>query len=329
VKARWLIAAALIASAAPAAADDGTAMLGKAQKAIEDIDYDGAKKLVDAALASGALDPSELARAHMLAGEVAAALGDDAGAHDHFERWILLDPAARLPDGLSPKITTPFTAAHASADALGTAPLTVTAGDRKAGHVSLEVQHDPLRMVARVHVTFDRGTDAEAVGSRVDVAIDDAATRATVNLLDEHGNRLVDPIALTLATTTTTATTSLTAPAQTVTVTHSLPAAVRWPTWTVVALVAGGGAAYFGHAASQDQSDLDALNKSSAMHSFDEAQAIADRGHRDALLANVSIGVAAAAAAAVVVTVIVDHRTVEVQPLAAPGATGAAVTFSF
>jgi hypothetical protein len=328
VKRAWLIAAALIASAAPAAADDGTATLGKAQKAIEDIDYDAAKKLTDTALASGTLGPSELARAHMLAGEVAAALGDDAGAHDHFERWILLDPAARLPDGVSPKITTPFTAAHASAEALGSSTFAVTPGERQGGQLELTIEHDPLRMVARVHVEFDHGGDAEGVGAHLQVAIDDAATRATVTLLDEHGNRLVEPIALALSSAPAATTVTATA-APVVKTTHSLPAAVRWPTWTVVALVAGGGAAYFAHAASDDQKQLDALNAASSTHSFDEAKAIADRGKRDALLANVSIGVAAAAVAAVVVTVIVDHTTVEIQPMAAPGGAGASVTISF
>ena len=326
MKAPWIIAAALIASAAPAIADDGSAMLGRAQKAIDDIDYDGAKKLVEGALASGALGPSELARAHMLAGEVAAALGDDAGAHDHFERWILLDPAARLPDGLSPKITTPFTAAHASADALGSSAFAVYPGHRGDGKLELAIAHDPLHMVARVHVAFDHGSDAEAVGDHFTVAIDDAATRITVTLLDEHGNRLAESINMGLETHATAAA----APAAaTTTTSHRLPAASRWPTWTVLAVVAGGSAVYFARAASDDQSQLDALNASSTTHTFDEAKAIADRGSRDTLLANVSIGVAAAAAAAVVVTVIVDRRTVEVQPLAAPGAAGASVTFSF
>jgi hypothetical protein len=308
----------VLLAAAPAFAEDGAAMLGKAQQAIDNIDYENARALTDQALASGSLGPKDLARAHMLAGEIAAALGDDAGAHDHFERWILLAPDAALPSGQSPKITQPFTAAHASADALGPARFDVSA-TRNDGKLALAITGDPLHMVARVHVGFDRGSDGEGVGDHVEVAIDDAATHANVALLDEHGNTLaersVDVAAATAA-----------APAGLREIVHhSIPAPLRWPTWTALAVVGAGATAYFAHAASKDQSDLDALNASSGMHTFDEAKAIEDRGKRDTLFT----GVAIAAAAAVVVTVVVDHRTVEVQPLAAPGATGASVSLHF
>jgi hypothetical protein len=298
-------------------------MLGKAQQAIDDIDYDTAHKLTDGALASGTLAPQDLARAHMLAGEVAAALGDDAGAHDHFERWILLTPDAALPPGLSPKITQPFVAAHASADALGPARFAVS-GQRKGGELALSVTGDPMHMVVRVHVAFDHGSDGEGVGDEITVTADPAATRATVSLLDDHGNTIAERDVPIVAVVTETA-----EPGPITIVHHSVPAAVRWPTWTAIAVVGAGATAYFAHARSQDQADLDALNASSAMHTFDEAQAIENRGKRDALLTNVSLGVAIAAAAAAVVTIAVDHQTVEVQPLAAPGAAGASVSLHF
>jgi len=297
-------------------------MLGKAQKAIDDIDYETAKAATDEALASGTLDRGELARAHMLAGEVAAALGDDAGAHDHFERWILLAPDAKLPDGLSPKITQPFTAAHASADALGAARFDVDAS-RARGKVAITVAGDPLHMVARVHLAFDHGGDREGVSAEFEVPVDDAATQATITLADEYGNTLAERT-VTFGGTTATAAIESHAPETT----HTIPGPLRWPTWAVLTAVAAGSCGYFAHARSQDEQDLAALNASSGTHSFDEAKAIEDRGNRDTLLTNVSLGVAIAALAATVVTVAVDHE-VEVQPIAAPGAAGASVSLHF
>lgn len=319
---RLLAIAAVLVTAATAYADDGAETLGKAQKAIDDIDYETARALTEQALASGTLDHDQLAHAHMLAGEVAAALGDDAGAHDHFERWILLAPDARLPDGQSPKITQPFTAAHASADALGPARFDVDAS-RAHDKLAITVTGDPLHMVARVHVLLDHGGDREGVGAEFELPIDAAATRATITLLDEHGNTLAQRDA-DLAV----AAAPRAEPLPTVTVEHSVPAPLRWPTWAVLTVAAAGSCGYFAHAASQDQDELTALNMSSTMHTFDEAKAIEDRGHRDTLLTNVSLGVALAALAATVVSVAVDH-TVEVQPLAAPGVAGASATIHF
>ena len=326
MKHAWIVAAALCAAvlgaAAPARADDaGADMLGKAQKAIDDIDYDTARTLTDGALASGSLDHDQLARAHMLAGEVAAALGDDAAAHDHFERWILLAPDARLPDGLSPKITQPFTAAHASADALGPAKFDVDAA-KAHGKVAITVTGDPLHMVARVHLAFDHGGDREGVSAEFEVPVDDAATQATITLADEHGNVLAERT-VTFAVTATPALESAAPETR-----HTIPGPLRWPTWAALTVVAAGSCGYFAHARSQDEADLAALNASSGMHSFDEARTIEDRGNRDTLLTNVSLGVAIAALAATVVTVAVDHE-VEVQPIAAPNGAGASVSLHF
>src|SRR5262249_57486457 len=78
-----LVAAALVlAAAVPAHADDGAAILGSAQKAIDDIDYESAKTLTEQALATGTLHTAELARAHLLPGQVEAALGNEPPSRD-------------------------------------------------------------------------------------------------------------------------------------------------------------------------------------------------------------------------------------------------------
>lgn len=110
--------AAVAGLAVPAAANP---LLDQAQRAIDDIDPQGARDLTRRALESGKLDAAELRRAHRLAGESAAAMGDGKAARDHFVRLLLLDPAASLPAGVSPKLAKPFAEARAEAERLGIA----------------------------------------------------------------------------------------------------------------------------------------------------------------------------------------------------------------
>jgi hypothetical protein len=321
-----LAAAIVLAAAVPAHADDGAAILGSAQKAIDDIDYESARSLTDQALATGTLRASELARAHLLAGQVEAALGNDAGARDHFARALVIGDV-KLPSGQSPKITQPFEAARAQVKALGPARLAFdVAREREVTVVT--VINDPLHLVASVHASLAPGGDSEEVGSRMELHVaQNAAAVATITLRDDHGNELVTRTEkLEAQALTATATTS----APTTETTHSLPAAVRWPTWAGVAVVGGVAAVYFSYKVGKDKSDLDALNASSSMHSFDEARAIEDRGRKDSLFTNVSIGITLAAVAAAVVTYAIDDtHVVEVRPVASPGAAGASVAIRF
>jgi hypothetical protein len=325
---RLVTIAAVLVTAAPALAGDGPVILGNAQKAIDDIDYEAARALTDQALESGELLPPELARAHLLAGEVAAALGDDAAAHDHFERFLLLAPDGQLPAGLSPKITQPFVAARASAVALGKATFDVEL-TRAPGKVAITIGGDPLHMAARVRVRLNGGSELQAIGARIELPADDkVAITASVAILDEHGNELAHrdgsaPVALESST-------AAKAAGPTTRTEHRIPAVFRWPTWAAITVIAGGSCGYFSWQLGKDHDELDALNASSSMHTFDEAKAIDDRGQRDSLLTNVSLGVAIAAAAATVLTLTLDEtHDVEVQPLAAPGTAGASATIRF
>ncbi len=322
-----IVIAAVLVTAAPARAQsDGAAMLGKAQKAIDDVDYDTARTLTDQALASGSLHASELARAHMLAGEVAAAVGNDSAAHDHFERWLALAPDAQLPPGLSPKIMGPFEAARADVRKLGATRLDVTI-DRKKDKTSFAVTGDPLELVARVHVALAAGGEGNAVGTRVDVVIaDDVAGVATLTLLDEQGNQVAE-LSRTLEVRAHAA--AAAAEPGTHATGHRVPAALRWPTWTAVTVIAGGAAGDIARLAAKDHDARAPRNPASPLHSVAAARARGDRGKRDSLYTNVSLGVAIAAAAATIVTFAVDSHDVEVRPLAAPGAAGASATLHF
>lgn len=314
------VAAVALAAAVPVAhaGDDAATLLDRARQAIDQVDYDGARKLADEALEQGGLRTADLARAHHVAGEIAAALGDADGARDHFVRWILLDPDAALPAGASPKLTEPFDAARAEARRLGPMRFEVTT-TAHSGRFTLELGgKDPLHLAARLHVLVPGGDPVDGHVPSVEVDAGAGAFTATVEVLDDRDDVLAR-LPVTVAPPRHAA-----PPRQ-----HRVPAAVRWPTWTVIAAASAGAAGYFGWRVGKDQRDLDALNAASANHSYDEARAIEDRGRRDALITNVAVGVAAAAAVGAVVTFVIDRRKVEVEPLGVPGTAGASVTVHF
>jgi hypothetical protein len=310
-----LVAAILViaAAAGPAAADD--ARLDDAQRAIDDIDHERARALVDDALGSGRLGPAELARAHRLAGQVRAALDDDAGARGHFVKWILLEPGAALPAGESPKITGPFAAAKAEADQLGAMTIDVQL-TRLPGQLRIELAaRDPLRMIARLRVRAG-GDPVEEPGNRVVVDVgDDPPATVSVSVLDAHGNELVRrQLAVERAPDLTD---------RPVRRRTGYPAIVRWPTWTGVAVVAAGVGGWLAYRVGQAEDELASLNAAAADHTLAEAQAVADRGRRDARLANLGFGVAAVAAVAAVVTFVLEPGGgVEVAPSAGPDGGG-------
>lgn len=305
--------AALLLATATAHAGDSP-LLDQAQQAIDGVDYDAAKGLVDKAITAGALEPADLARAHMLAGEVAAALGDDATARDHFVRWLLLDPDAALPDGVSPKIAEPFAAAKEQAGTLGAMTIAVRV-ERSHGkvHVFLDAR-DPLNLIAGLRVRRDDGRAAQEQGTSVELPADDAEpVTLTVLVLDEHD----DQIAVKTVTAEASATPTPATPH------HGWPAIVRWPTWTALAVVGGGVGGYFAWQTSKDHEALDALNADSMNHTFDEATAIEDRGKGHALDADIGFGVGAGFAAIAVLTALLEpHAHAEVAPMAGGGVAG-------
>jgi hypothetical protein len=312
------IALAIATAATPAHAD--SALLDRAQKAIGDIDYEAASKLVGQALDQGKLSTGDLGRAHQLAGEIAAALGDTAGARDHFVVWILLEPDAALSEGASPKLTDPFDEARQQATALGEMSIDVSVV-RQDGVVRVILDaRDPLNLIAGLRVEGG-GEVASERGTSVELPIADGAVELTVTALDTHDDEIA------VRTVTVEAVGSEAPPPVRTRKTGGWPAIIRWPTWTALAVVGLGTGGYFGWQVGKDQDELDALNASSAEHTFDEALAIEARGKRHALYADIGLGVGGAFAVAAVLTLLLEPKSgVEVLPAA--GTDGAGVTAS-
>jgi hypothetical protein len=311
------LALALVAAlAAPAGADP--AQLDRAQQAIDDIDYEAAKRHVSEALEAGGLSLRDHLRALRIAGEVEAALGDVDAARRHFATWILLAPDAALPGGLSPKITEPFEAARAEVAADGPFAVEVRL-ERTGGQVQvlLDVQ-DPLSLIAGFDATAGDAT-VRGTGTSAELAAGDGRVTVEVSVFDQRGNQLaVERAVLGPAA-------AAPPPARTAPGRSGFPAIVRWPTWAGLAVVAAGTGGYFTWRVGQAEDDLAALNADPAGHSVDEARAIQDRGERDAMVSNVLYGVAGAAAIAAILTFVLEpDDDVEVLPTA--GADRAGVT---
>jgi hypothetical protein len=320
----FLVAAALAAAAAPAHA--GNDKLAAAQRAVDEIDYETAQALVGEALDGGGLTVAELGRAYRLAGEIAAALDDIDTARTHFVRWILVDPAATLPEGSSPKIARPF--AEAQSDAVKLGGLTVAASVERDGAtlvVTLETS-DPLAMIAGVRAVAG-DVEAHGDGTTVELTVPTAATEDVelrVTALDGRGNELAVRRVIAKGEA---------APVDTGdgggggSRDGGLPAAVRWPTWTAIGVIAGATSGYFAYRVGQAEDDLAALNANSEAHTYDEAVAIQERGDRDARYANISLGVAAVAAVAAVLTFVLEPDDTELS--VSPAGAGASATLRF
>lgn len=142
--------------AGTARADDD---LAEAKRFESQLEYDKALVIVEKLIAQGGLDREHLVQLHLFAGKLAAGLDRTDVAEEHFARVLTLAPALTLPEGTSPKITTPFDAARGR-----TTPLRIST--RRAGdHMEAVIEADPLQIVAkqeRVPIS-DGGFDLRAL----------------------------------------------------------------------------------------------------------------------------------------------------------------------
>ncbi len=315
---RWssaAIAAVLVLAAAPEVRADG---LADARKAVDGSDYVGARTALEQALESGTAGPGELGEIFRLTGIVEGALGNEKAATDAFARWLALDAKAALPNGTSPKIMRPFTAASDAAKKRGPLEAKAETADNPPS-VTLVIVNDPLKMIASAKVTFtvDRGAEQvlEADGKqRISLELG-IGKRIDLRLhgLDRHGNRVVElgskdvPIVITSSG----ATTPVVEPVDrdrlvTKKDQRAAPEAPRswyaqWWVWGIATGVATGVTGYFAWRTYDGVRELDYLNDNSLAHPFSDAQAVESAAKRDLLVANISAGAAGAFALGAVI----------------------------
>lgn len=307
----------VLATAANARADDAgsiqrDAELAEAKRLEAALEYEPALVIVERVIARGGATREALVELHLMAGKLAAGLDRAQIAQEHFARVLALAPATTLPDGTSPKLTTPFDEARTRTVALRV----VARSDR--GAVALIPQADPLQLVAGIAVKLHDGRVLHE--PRAHRIVLPPNTRAVeVSAFDEHGNTLWNGTLV--ATTTIRPVTGQPPP-------NSPSLYRRWGLWagiSAVALTAGGVAAWRFDVAQDQWNDL----KETGTGDFTELRAIESRGRRWGLAANISFGVAAAAGIGAFVAYLTraDEPRVVVDVL--PDAYGLAVAGGF
>ena len=296
--------------------------LTDARSAMDELRFDQALLALDQAERGGGNGPSQMADIARMRGQALASMGRGDEAVTAFRRWLALEPHASLPEGSSPKIARPFEQAQKLA-----VPLKVHHDVSSAGVVTLIIDADPLSMIAGARARFRNRAGIEQTvegrgAQRVPLVLPGGA-RLEVQLaaIDRYGNRLDEIEGVTIE------------PGASVPVAtgdHGAPGSPsvfsRWWLWGGVAVAVAGAGVAFGLAASSAQDDVKRLNMQSTMTPIDFAQAKAreDDAHTDALLANISFGVAGACAVVSAILLYRDQTTV----VAMPTRGGAAVSLS-
>ncbi len=304
----------MVAIASSAIADDVAHDLAEARKLEAGLDYAGALRIVDQALARGGSDTFQYIELHLLGGKLAAGLDRAAEAEAHFARVLALRPDTALPDGTSPKITAPFAAAKAKS-----VPLSIRVTSVR-GLVTLVPSSDPLGLVAGIMVAVVDGTGAhrDVIDRRsTRIALPASTTAIEVTALDADGHRIW----------------SGPPPKDDIVVDKPKPVVAserswiaKWPTWAIVTGVALGVGGLSAWRVKVAQDEFDRIRAEPDDHDFGELQAIEDRGDRWAIATNIAFG------AAIVTGVVTTILLVKGSEPAAVGVTatgsGAAIGIS-
>ena len=305
---------ALFAVAVVAATAHADSELAEAHRLEAALDYEGALAVVDKAISHGGADPQRLAELHLLAGTLAADLDRTDVATDHFARLLALHPGQRLPEGTSPKITTPFDAAKAkNVPALHVTPTYIH------GVVTIVPDADPLRLVRGLQVriidALGRADDVTgATALRVELPPNTRATEASA--LDEYGNRVwVGPLS------------------EPVPVVVSTPWYSNWKTYAIAGTVAAAFGVFAASRMSSDQDAWDALRQDDGQHDFSELDKLRINGDKWATTANISFAIGGALGVVAVVQLIRhlprkgEDARVTITP--GPGAIGVGLAGAF
>jgi hypothetical protein len=323
-----IVAVAVIVSVARArvAAAD-SALITKAQTAVDASDYDTAKAALAEALTSGANGPEDLAQIYRLSGIVYGSLGDAKIATDAFERLLALSPKATLPAGTSPKIGKPFKAAQDFYKKHEPLRARVETSERPAT-ATLVVASDPLAMIARARVTFraDGKPDERIEASGKDRIVIDLPRAHRLDLrvaaIDQHGNRVVElgstdvPIVIVVSDVPIDVTPQPPTPPRKIAGPPPKPRKwyARWRVWGTATVVAAAGAAGFGIATIVDIAQLNHLNANSVDHDFTEARKVESRARADFIVTQVFAGTAGALAIGTAILYLTSPRIAERAP---------------
>jgi len=317
-------------------AEAGNVHLARARAEIEKLQYDSARGSLERALKSGRSTPAETREILLLAAEVAATLGDRAGAERHYRLLLSLDPAAQLPPGASPKLARPFAAARTAMRGRGAITVRPEQAGGASPTVTLVVVSDPLELVAgaRAQCRTPSGAVSTHVAhgsGRITLSLPRAPrVEVLLSAIDRHGNRLVDVGPFVVGGPAEAA--GPTGPVGALPVGPDTPPPgpraplfPRWVLWTgaVTALFVASGIT-FGVLAERTQDDIDRIAANSRQHTYSQLLAAKRRGDWEAIVANASFGAAAAGALVITTYYLVRfHRRTKARVIGVPAPAGA------
>jgi len=303
-------------------AAEPTPSLADARRAIADVRYDDARRLLVEVLARGGSRPEELREIYELSAVTAVVLGQVDLAEQYYRRLLALDPAASLPAGASPRLRDPFVAAQAYMAAHGR--LEVRAARRGAA-IEVTVVSDPLGMVAAVTAIVDGAPMPKRAFTGQPVVLEATGDVQEVVILDEHGNSLRAFAASEL---------SGSSPGATGVNGRSTPHAPRTPivrrsmTWAIPATLLAGAGVVFLVDARRAKGRLDDILADDATHFFDEAETERRRWRGSTLVASLSF-VAAGAFTATAIVMFATRPTTTLTPIAGGDRVGFALAGTF
>jgi tetratricopeptide (TPR) repeat protein len=274
----------------------------EARKAVDEIRYDDARRLLVEALKQGANRPDELVEIYRLSAATAAVLGQPELAEQYYRRMLALAPDATLPPDASPRLREPFVAAQAYMAAQQRFDVRAARND-KGITVSIV---DPLGMVVAV-ATLERGV-VRGKQTSVPAVLEDIGDEVVA--LDEHGNflRLI-PLA------------ARDESRETAALTYRRPFFERPLTYAIPAVAFAGAATFFFIDASRAKTRLDDILDNDAMHYFGEAEDERRHWRRSTIAAWVGAGLGAAFVTTAIVMATRD-APVRMTPVVGPDQAG-------
>ncbi|HWN68636.1 MAG TPA: hypothetical protein VNM90_13455, partial [Haliangium sp.] len=279
--------------------------------------------------------------------ELQASLGQQAQAERLFGNLLSLEPTAELGRGISPKIQQPFQAAKTYMSARGRLVVSCQV-DAEAAAVQVQVQADPAELVGGARVVYRLADGSEQIieaigrGSHTLRVPTTEPVTLICAALDEHGNRLSETGSwrepLTLTPPAPQQQQQQQQPAVSAARRREAPSPPlygRWYVWSAATVLAAGAGGYFGWQAREAEKELAQLNRNSPDFDFSEAEEIEQRGRRNALIANISLGAAGVFAIATVVSFVLEpdapatEETTALAPLLLQQGAGLSVAFTF
>lgn len=293
----------LLVLAAPRAhaGNAGNPSLVEARKAVTDVRYDDARRLLVQALKQGANRPDELVEIYKLSAATAAVLGPQDLAEQYYRLMLAIDPTATLPLDASPRLRGPFVAAQAYMAAQQRFDARATRTDKG---VAIAIV-DPLHMVVAVATLQHGELGAQQPFTGEPVVVEDKGGEAV--LLDDNGNflRVVE----------------LPPPPEAPPPPpphHRTPFFQRPLTYAIPAVLFGGTTTFLLVDSRLTKARLDDILAHSAMHTLDEAETERRRYRGHTIAGWIGVGVTAAFATTAIIMATRRHSAVSVTPSVGP-----------